>query len=122
MLGRVLPWLGTVANLGRMWVMSRQPHIEADFPDDIGDGLWVAIATARPVQAGEPVYGTAAYRAVGAGQRFWIYLPEGEYWVYAVHADDPGAALKRFYSSPEAAVLLGGGHASMPGFRTELQR
>ncbi len=120
MLQKLLVWGSAVADLGRMYVYSRQPHIEQDLPEDLGPGLWIAIATKSPIQRGEPVYGTPAYKAVEAGQRYWVFLDEGEYWVYAVLASEPATALRAFYAEPDRARLLESAAVSAPGFRAEI--
>lgn len=117
MLGRILPWFSTLGDLGRLYVMSRRPHIEEELPTRLAPGPWVVIATQRPLQPGEPTYGTPAYRAVEPGERFWIFVEPGEYWLYAVAGEEPQAAMRAFYADPDAATPLGAPVESAPGFR-----
>lgn len=120
MLQRSLLWLKAAAALGRMWLLSRQPHIEETLPDELTAGPWVAIATQRPLQPGEPVYGTPAYKAVRPGERYWIFVDEGDYWVYAVAGAEPMAALRDFYANPDGARLVDSAVRSLPGFRAPI--
>ena len=120
MLSRALLWLKAVSELGQLWLMSRRPHIEETLDSALEQGPWILIATQRPAQPGEPVYGTPSHRAIEPGQRYWIFVPEGDYWVYAVAAEDPREALSAFYKDPDAARLVDSAVPSIAGFRGEV--
>lgn len=119
-LARATLWLIGVADLGRMWLYSRQPHIEEQLPTTLEPGEWVGIATTKLVQAGEPAYGTAAFKAARPGQRCWIFCNPGSYHLYAVRADDPQHGLTTFYRDPASARLIASDVHSEPGFRARL--
>ena len=119
MLARFLETVRLARDLGRAYWASRDPHIEARLPDDHPPGSWVVLATKERVGEG-PVYATAALRAVEPGARFWVFVEEGEYWLYALRAPDPAAGLRTFYAEPKSAVLLSEERtASVRGFRGE---
>lgn len=120
MLSRAVQWWKLLWALGSLWLMSRRAHIEEDLPAEFGDGTWIAFATHEPVQPGEPTYGTPAFRAVTAGERYWIFVEEGTYWVYALPGADPQVALREFYANPDGARLIDSGVSSVPGFRARV--
>ncbi len=118
---RALFWLKTASDLGQLYLLSRKPHIEEDLPRTLADKEWTVLATQRPLRDDEPVYATPAYKPVRPGERFWVFVDEGEYWLYAVAESDPRAALKKFYANPPAAMSLESPVVSEPGFRADVE-
>lgn len=122
MFSKALFWLKTAADLGQLYLYSRKPHIEEDLPADIGEGDWMVLATASEMVDAEPIYATPAYRSVRAGERFWVFVAEGEYWLYAVRGAHGQSALREFYAEPSLAVALPSPVRSERGFRADVQQ
>lgn len=118
---RALFWLKTASDLGQLYLLSRRPHIEEDLPRTLADEPWVVLATKRPIRDDAPVYATPAYKPVSPGDRFWVFVEEGEYWLYALPGTDPEEILRKFYANPAAAMSLDSPVVSERGFRAEVE-
>lgn len=120
-LDKTLFWFKTASELGQVYLLSRKAHIEENLTANLPDDDWFVLATKEPVSDGAPVYGFPAYKPVRPGQRFWVFVEEGEYWLYAVRGSDAREALKRFYADPDDAELLASPVISEPGFRADIE-
>lgn len=107
MIAKTLAFLKNASDIGRMYLLTRKPHIHGTLPPELADGPWVVIATRDRIEDGKPAYGTPSHRVVTPGTVFFVFVDEGDYWLYAVRGETPNEGLKHFYADPQSARALG---------------